>query len=144
MSLLTPFRTLGRRIWDAVNAGFAVLFGYQVLLSTKPTASLRKNAELATALLEVTNVLEKLNAWAGRQAKRESREAQKALDPEPTQPALPPTLPTNAERKRELRRLVRERRGGLTRLDVRAIPAAAAPLALQPDAGNGDDHEPSD
>jgi len=66
----------------------------------------RIRAEWAELQLEVANVLEQLNVWAARQAKRESRAAKRQLEsaaapPEQVQLQLPPG--SAKSRKAELR-----------------------------------------
>lgn len=61
-------------------------------------------AEWAALVLEVTNVLEQLNAWAARHAKREARAAKRQLAPEaPPEPASLPAFTPQNDRKAQLR-----------------------------------------
>ena len=114
MRLLT---TLGKRLWDAVSAFVAVLFGRLTTRKLTATQRVKHAAALQNDLLEVASLLEKMHAWTSRMAARDSRAAKKILDGEEPAPGVntgqvaPPL--TGQDRKAMLRRYVTAQRYGI-------------------------------
>ena len=107
--LVAPLSTLSQvggmgRIRDAVRT---LIWGAPI------TEVARMRAEWAALVMEVTNVLEQLNAWAARHAKREARQAKKRLAPEaPPEPSQLPLIPYQGDRKAQLRAKLSQMRSG--------------------------------
>lgn len=131
MAIVSP-TTLVLRTWDAARAFFAVLFGTRTLRSIEPISQLKKNAEIANALLEVSNVLEKLNAWSARQNQREAREARKQLDQGVAETGPPPAPLSVKDRKALLRARRRAQRFG-GQVELNLPPPLTAPILRTPE-----------
>ena len=92
-------------------------------------------AEWAELQLQVVNVLEQLNAWAARQAKREARAAARTLQPPVAEPTVSP-VGSPKERKRALRARLSAARGlGSIRTPDPEAPQPPAPPEIQEEAG---------
>lgn len=131
--------TLVRRLWDALAAFFAVLFGNRTLRSIEPTLRVKKSAEVSSTLIELASVIEKLNMWAARVAQRDAREAKRLLGDEPQQAPQQPVPSSIKERKQMLRAARRAQRLG-TQME---LPQVAPPVAIQEPEPDGD-HESRD
>ena len=138
MHLLT---TLGKRLWDAVAAFFAVLFGKLTPRKLTATARVKHAAALQTDLLEVASLLEKMHAWTSRMAARDSRAAKKLLDEGAGEdvhvhtPAVSGAVSPH-DRKMMLRAFVTAQDFGL--------PAAPPPPVVAAPAAELDGDEPSE
>jgi len=103
--------------FDAVLAVGVLLVARR--LSEPRRAVRRAKAQWLELELEVSGVLEKLGTWAAREAKRQSRAAQRDLSPvEPVihpdaQPELPASGSSRSHRKIDLWRRARERSAGV-------------------------------
>jgi len=103
--------------FDAVLAVGVILVARR--LSEPARAVRRSKAQWLELELEVSGVLEKLGTWAAREAKRQSRAAQRDLSDRPIEPAAAvadqlelPSSGSSSHRKIDLWRRARERAAG--------------------------------
>ena len=132
-------RTGARRIWDAVHAFFAVLWGRIEIRSLPATQQVRHAARHQKMLLELSGVLEQMNAWTSRMSARDSRAAKKTLAEAGPAELVQPLAPmTQHDRKVALRAYVAARRQGLPGVPPPAAVTTMPPPLQLPNDADGD------
>ena len=138
MSLVTMG---GRRIWDAVRAFVAVLWGRIEIRSLPPTQRVRDAVKTQKMLLELSSMIEQMHAWTARMSARDSRAAKRALtELGAEEPAAPAAPISQRDRKTALRAYVAARRQGLPGVPPPpAVTTVPAQLELPSQDGDGAD-----